>query len=116
LWRQHAGLTVPLEQDTIDVYVETSTGLPSAMVFRIRPYVAPGKAPPPHIRPHLGLEEVRFSNYQLVDGREIPMRIQAVMRNQISTRIQAATRSKPIFDLAFTGAAFNQGLALAALQ
>jgi hypothetical protein len=103
-WRVGAGTPAPLAETMADVYLDAATGLPAALDFRVRPYLPPGTKPAPHVRAHLGLEEIRFSGYQSIAGRLVPMHIQAFMG------------TRPIFDITLTSAAFDRGVTLAALQ
>lgn len=88
------------EQTSADVYLNPTTFLPASIVFRVRPVSPPGKRL--SIRAQLIPEEIRYSNYQSVDGRMIPLHIQVYLgKNQA-------------IDLTITSAAFNTGATITA--
>jgi hypothetical protein len=86
-------------QTQSDIYLNPSSALPVSMVFPVRPQPQPGK--PLSIRARPAPEEVRFLNYQNVQGRMIPLHIQLFLGLPPS--------QQQIMDLTISSAALNTG-------
>lgn len=78
-----------------DIYLDPSTFLPVSAVFQVWPYHPPGK--PLSIRATPVPEEVRYSDYQSVDGRAVPLHIQVFLPG------------KQILDVLISSVEFNTG-------
>ena len=88
------------QQTQSEIYLDPSTSLPVSMVFQIRPYHKPG-APPLSIRARPAPEEVRFLNYQNVQGRKVPFRIQLFLGQ--------GAQAQQIMDISISSATLNSG-------
>jgi hypothetical protein len=79
------------QQTQCDLYLDPSTSLPVSAVFQVWPYHPPGK--PLSIRAVPAPEEVRYSNYQLVNGYTVPLSIQIYLgqREIIAITLSSAT-------------------------
>ena len=88
------------QQTQSEIYLDSATALPVSMVFQIRPYHKPG-APPLSIRARPAPEEVRFSNYQNVQGRKVPFRIQLFLGQ--------GAQAQQIMDITISSATLNSG-------
>jgi hypothetical protein len=82
-----------------DIYLDPTSGLPAAVTFQVNPYNAPGTSKP--ATPHTSVvpEEVRFSDYQSVQGWMLPFHIQTYL----------GTQSLQIIDVAVSSAVVNSG-------
>jgi hypothetical protein len=89
-----------------DLYLNSATGLPISMVFRVRPSVPPGSSRPLSIRARPVDEEVRYSEYHVVQGRNIPFLIQLFL-GEAPNQIQ-------IMELSVSSVAINTGVAIGA--
>jgi hypothetical protein len=85
------GAPTSKQLSTIDFYLDSTTLLPSATVFNAHP--------DNNVNSNL-LIEIDFSNYQVIDGANIP------------THIQKSSEGATIVDLTISGALFNSGLPL----
>lgn len=92
-------------QTSSEIYLNSSTNLPSSMVFQVRPYHKPG-TPPLSIRAIPAPEEVRFSNYQTIQGRLVPLHIQLFLGPPSQNQQQ-------IMDLIISSATLNSGATIA---
>jgi hypothetical protein len=93
----YVATSVAPAQTQIDIYVDSGTSLPAAMVFQVNPYHAPG--PTISATPHAVVvpEEIRFSNYQSVQGELIPLRVQAYL-GQVGLQIMDITLSSALMN------------------
>lgn len=88
---------VASNQSQIDLYIDPTTSLPAALVFQVNPYHAPG--PTISATPHAVTvpEEIRFSNYQPVQGGMVPFHIQAYL-GQMGMQIMDITLSSALLN------------------
>ena len=93
------------QQTQSEIYLDPATSLPVSMVFQIRPYHKPG-APPLSIRARPAPEEVRFSNYQNVQGRKVPFHIQLFLGQ--------GAQAQQIMDISISSATLNSGATIPA--
>jgi hypothetical protein len=83
-----------------ELYLDQSTSLPASAVCSVRPQLPPGKQMT--IRTPYAAEEVRYSNYQTVQGRAVPLHIQVFLGP-----MQA-------IDISISSVAINTGATIAA--
>lgn len=88
------------KQTKCDIYIDPATSLPVSAVFQVWPYHPPGK--PLSIRAQPATEEVRYSDYQSVNGRVVPLHVQVYLQNT------------EIIDIAISSVAFNTGATITA--
>jgi hypothetical protein len=87
--------TLMLHLSQMDLYLDSTTLLPVALSFNVHPDNNPGLDIP---------TEIQFSNYQLVNGVEVPFHVQKYLNNGL------------VLDLQYHNAALNSGLTAAAFD
>jgi len=87
-----------------DLYLDQTSALPFSISFKVRPSIPPGSRQPLSNHSHPATEEVRYSGYQSVQGRVVPLRIQVFLG-------EAQTQ---IMDITISSVAINTGAAIAA--
>jgi hypothetical protein len=113
IWRTSAsGASAAFQQASEhDVYLDSSSLLPVAMTYIAHPY-NPNSPSTPFI-PYRGnspdrLITIQFSDYQQVQGRQVPLHIQSAM-----TVIPLDATSDFVSDIQISSASFNTGVAIA---
>lgn len=86
-----------------DIYLDSGTTLPVLTIVQVNPTYAPGASKPTTAHAALVPEEIRFSNYQVVQGREIPLHIQVYL----------GTVRLEILDISVSSALVNSGATVA---
>ena len=82
---------VPLYFGQQDLYLDPSSLYPLALVFRFRGSAAAGTTSAPASHPMYLPEEVRFANYQMVQGRPVALRVQVYVGNMLVDDIQVSS-------------------------
>ncbi len=94
------GPSYPIHLGQEDLYVDTSSILPQAIVLRTRGYKWTANGPDP-TQPVSSEERVEFSNYQQVQGRFVALHIQVVLA------------TVPILNIQLSSVTFNTGVQIA---
>jgi len=99
---QDSSVPAPIlrQQTQSDIYLDPMTLLPVSMIFEVRPYNPAGATKPLSIRARPAPEEVRYSDYQTVQGRRVPFNISAYLG-----------RTK-LFEIQLSSVVFNTGIVI----